>query len=215
MEIRPKPTNSSSARKPAERRRAWVTLPEPTTRATRTRRGINVLGVVIAVAAGIMLVPAIYRHQLERIPPARQRTSRMYDLVSITQGKAIERFGQPNAQKEYQLTRGSVLGPLLGQKNYVPLDSPDYAKRAAEAKVIWSYPEYSAVRELTWQLPDSYLTIWFQEPRGEISLSDDSATLALPTTGPGEWVALDNFRLGKDLVAPAGGNKPAVSLTTP
>lgn len=203
MENGPKPTgNSTSAPKSAERRRAWATLPEPTARATRTRRSLNILGVIIAVAAAVMLVPAIYRHQLERIPPVRERTSRMYDLVGITQNKAIERFGQPNAQKEYQLIKGSVLGPLLGQKNYVPLDSPDYAKRAAGAKVLWSYPAYSAVRELTWQLPDSYLTIWFQEPRGEVSLGDDSATLTLPTTGPGEWVALDNFRLGKDLVAP-------------
>ena len=203
MENPPQPTGSAPARKGAERRRAWVTLPEPTTRATRTRRGINILGVIIAVAAAVMLVPAIYRHQLERIPTVRERTSRMYDLVGITQNKAIERFGQPNAQKEYQLMKGSVMGPLLGQKNYVPLDSPEYAKRAADAKVIWSYPAYSAVRELTWQLPDSYLTVWFQEPRGEISLSEDSATLALPNSGPGEWVALDNFRLGKDLVAPS------------
>lgn len=188
--------------------RAWRTLPEPPIRTTRTRHSLNVIGIIVAVAAGISLIPATYRYQLSRIPPPNKREWRMYDLVAVTETKAIERFGKPAAQKEYQLTKGSVIGPLLGQKNYVPLDSPDYGKRLAAAKVAWLYPDYSAVRELTWKLTDSYLTIWFQEPRAEMTFTDDRADLALPATGPGEWVALDNYRLGFGLVGQPSSPAP-------
>ncbi len=181
-------------------RKAWRTLPEPPIRTTRTRHSLNVIGIIIAVAGGCMLIPATYRYQLSRIPPPNKREWRMYDLVGITETKAIARFGSPAAEKEYQLNKGSIVGPLLGQKRYYPLDSPDYARHLEEAKVAWTYPAYSAVRELTWKLTDSYLTIWFQEPRAEITFSDDNADLTLPATGPGEWVALDNYRLGFGLV---------------
>lgn len=197
---------SGSKSKTTERLRAWRPLPEPPGM-SRTRRGLNILGVVIAVAAAAMLVPATFRYQLSRIPPPGKREWRMYDLVAITETKAIERFGPPTAQVEYQLNKGSVAGPLLGQKHYYPLGSTDYEKHLQEAKVAWTYPAYSAVRELTWKLPDSYLTIWFQEPRAEINFSDGNADLALPATGPGEWVALDNYRVGLDLVAPTAGGK--------
>ncbi len=170
---------------------------------SNARRGVNILGIILAVVAAVWIVPATFKYQLSRIPPPGKRAWRMYDLVGVTETKAIERFGKPAAMIEYQLNKGSVAGPLLGQKHYYPLDSPDYAARLAEAKVVWSYPEYSQVRELTWKLPDSYLTIWFHEPRAEVTFSDDNADLSLPKSGPGEWVALDNYRLGLDLAAPA------------
>ena len=194
--------------KPEPRNKVWRPLPEPPGM-SRTRRSLNVLGIILAVVVGVMLIPATYHYQMSRIPPPNRRAWRMYDLVAVTESKAIERFGKPDAQVEYQLTKGSVAGPLLGQKNYYPLDSPDYDKHMAEAKVAWTYPAYSAVRELTWKLPDSYLTIWFQEPRAEMTFSDGNADLTLPNSSPGEWVALDNYRLGYGLVAPVAA--PSVS----
>ena len=91
---------------------------------------------------------------------------------------------------------------------------------------MWRYPQYSTIRELIWKLPESFLTVWFHEPRAEVDLGkvgpDGQADIELPDTVAGDWVALDNYRLGNDLVrekkgaeTPAGLNREIVRQRSP
>ena len=106
-----------------------------------------------------------------------------------------------------------MAGPEVGQKKYWPLKSPDYAKHdGGRRRSLWRYPQYSTIREMIWKLPDSFLTIWFHEPRAEIDLSavgpDGQASITLPDTSHGDWESIDNFRLGNDLVREKKGPEP-------
>ena len=113
---------------------------------------------------------------------------------------------------DFSLNDGSVLGPEIGQKKFVSPQAPDYAKRFEDAETVWRYPQYSAIREMIWKLPESYLTIWFHEPRAELDLGnvkpDGEVDIELPDTSKGDWAALDNYRLGNDLVRENKGPEP-------
>jgi hypothetical protein len=43
--------------------------------------------------------------------------------------------------------------------------------------------------------------VWLHEPRGEATMEKDTMELTLPKTAPGAWVALDDYRIDKGLLA--------------
>jgi hypothetical protein len=175
-------------------------LPPTTGQLAPPRRRFRWLGAALAAAIALAMLPITFRYQRERLPGPEKRAQRMSELLNITQAQAIERFGKPLSAKDFSLQDGSFVGPRLGLKHFVPLDTPDYARRFQEkGAVAWTFPQFSVVREIIWKLPDSYLTIWLHQPRAEIHFQDGAADLTLPPSAPGEWVALDNYRIGKDL----------------
>jgi hypothetical protein len=158
--------------------------------------------VAAAVLVAVGLLPWTFEHWSKRISPPEKRLWRMPDLHNITQTEAVRRFGKPLSARDFSLNDGSFIGPRYGLKRFYPLDAPDYAARMeAKGAVAWSFPRFSIVREIIWKLPDSYLTAWFHQPRAEIDFQGEQADLTLPPFAPGEWVALDHCRVGKDLVA--------------
>ena len=65
---------------------------------------------------------------------------------------------------------------------------------------MWTFPQYQVIREVVWQFPDSYLTMWMREPRAEIDIADNPGLVELPTAPDGgDWVVIDNYRVGKEL----------------
>ncbi len=164
----------------------------------------NAIGILLAFVIAAVLLPFTMKFQKERFGPITKKAYRMTGLDVITEMQAVSRFGTPLARHDFSMSEGSVAGPQVGQKKYWPLKSPDYAKQMEAAEMVWRYPQYSTIREMIWKLPDSFLTIWFHEPRAEIDLSavgpDGQASISLPDTSGGDWVSLDNFRLGNDLV---------------
>ena len=172
----------------------------------------NAIGIVLAFVIAAVLLPYTMRFQRDRFGPITKKAYRMTGLDGITEMQAVSRFGTPLVKHDFQMSEGVVAGPEVGQKRYYPLRSPDLAEHLKDAETVWKYPQYSTVREMIWKLPDSFLTIWFHEPRAEIDLGatgpDGSASITLPDTSHGDWEAIDNFRLGNDLVREKKGPEP-------
>ncbi len=168
------------------------------------RKRFNAIGIVLAFVIAAVMLPYTLTFQKDRFGPITRKAYRMSGLDGITEMQAVSRFGTPLVKHDFSMTEGSVAGPVVGQKKFVPLKAPDYAERVKDAEVVWRYPQYSTVREMIWKLPDSFLTIWFHEPQAEIDLSatgpDGEASISLPDTSHGDWITLDNFRLGNELV---------------
>ncbi len=168
------------------------------------RKRFSSLGILLAFVIAAVTLPFTYKFQNNRTGELRHKAWRMTGLDGITEKEAVARFGQPLVRHDFSLNDGSMLGPEIGQKKFVSLKAPDYAKRFEDAETVWRYPQYSAIREMIWKLPESYLTIWFHEPRAELDLGnvkpDGEVDIELPDTSKGDWAALDNYRLGNDLV---------------
>ncbi len=157
----------------------------------------------LAIVTAIAFAPSVFKHGEQRAVPPEKSSWRMEDVIGRTQSELVERFGAPISTKDYSLAEGTFAGPEIGLKHYYLLKTPGYAARVKDAPAKWTFPQYTAIREMIWKLPDSYLTVWLHEPRGEASLSQDTIDLTLPATAPGAWVALDDYRVGKDLLAKA------------
>ena len=190
--------------------------PTPPPAPTKSGRGFSVLGhklntwaIALALVAAVAFVPWQIRYQTKRLEDMGKRAWTMGNLLNITQDKAVARFGQPVAKREYSLQRGSFVGPRHGNKKFYLLDAPDYQQQLeVPGAIAWTYPQFSTVREMVWKLPDSYLTIWFHQPRAEIDLSGEGE-ITLPVFKEGDWVALDNFRVGKDIAVLQASPAPA------
>jgi hypothetical protein len=167
------------------------------------RRFNPYVALLLGLATVIALVPSLLprREQARPAVPLEKRAWQMPELVGRTQSELIGRFGTPLSTKDYSLLEGSFAGPDIGLKHYYLLKNPGYAARLKDAPKAWTFPQYTTIRELIWKLPDSYLTVWLHEPRTEASLEKDTIDLTLPSTAPGEWVALDDYRIGQDLLA--------------
>ena len=177
---------------------------DPALEPPRSRKGSKIIPIALAFVIAVVTLPYTFKFQRDRFGPITKKAYRMSGLDAITEMQAVSRFGPPLVKHDFSMTEGSVVGPAVGQKKFVALKAPDYAEQIKDAEVVWRYPQYSTVREMIWKLPDSFLTIWFHEPRAEIDLSavgpDGEASIALPDTSHGDWITLDNFRLGNDLV---------------
>ncbi len=193
------------------------------------KRRLNRLGIGLALVICLGSIPFTYSFQQRRIaaqreaklksphsknfdiPPEKQQW-RQRGLDDNTEKQVTARFGRPFFAHNYNMTDGAFVGPAVGQKHFVPNSAPDFEARTKDAEAIWTYPQFNVIRELVWKLPDSYLTVWMREPRAEIDLTDPSSTVALPADpeGGGDWVVIDNIRVGKDLieVAPAAPSSP-------
>ena len=189
------PTNHNPGERPLPR----DPLPPP-----GPRKRFNAIGIMLAFVIAAVTLPYTMKFQRDRFGPITKKAYRMTGLDDLTEMQAVSRFGTPLARHDFSMTEGSVAGPEVGQKRYYSLKASDYAEHTKDAETVWKYPQYSTIREMIWKLPDSFLTIWFHEPRAEIDLSatdaQGSASITLPDTSKGDWVALDNFRLGNDLV---------------
>ncbi len=234
---RPAPARSPLVPPTGKRiRSSPVVLPVPGTPGGRAKllpmdapapkRRFNRVGIGLALVVCLGTIPFTYAFQQRRVaaqhdaklknqqsknlelPPEKQQW-RQRGLDENTEKQVMARFGPPIISRNYNMADGAFVGPLVGQKRFVLNSAPDFEGRTKDAEVIWTYPQFNVIRELVWQLPDSYLTVWMREPRAEIDLTDPSSTVALPADpeGGGDWVVIDNMRVGKDLVkaAPAGG----------
>ena len=177
------------------------------------RKRFNAIGIMLAFVIAAVMLPYTLKFQRDRFGPITKKAYRMTGLDGITEMQAVSRFGTPLAKHDFSMSEGVVAGPEVGQKRFFARKTPDFAERIKDAPVVWRYPQYSTIRELIWKLPDSFLTIWFHEPRAEIDLSatgpDGEASISLPDTSHGDWEALDNFRLGNELVREKKGPEAA------
>ncbi len=189
-------------------------LPKSPLLPTAPRPRYNRMAIYIAVAIVAVTLPFTLKFQSQRIASTANKQWRMLALQDTTAAEAIKRFGPPTQLRDYSLAEGSFAGPTLGLKHFYRENSPDYAERL-KAPVVWKFPEYSMIREMIWKLPDSSLTVWLHVPRGEITLTGDDTQIYLPPTADGEWVVLDNYRVGNDLLKPesiskqTSGNQPS------
>ena len=142
--------------------------------------------------------------------PAELRQWHMQGVDGITESQARKRFGNPILTRDYNVTYGAFLGPKYGLKHYYLNNSPGFEQRAKDAQVEWNFPQYSTVREIIWKLRESYITLWLGQPLREVNIQGDTANAIFPPTAPGEWVVLDHYRVGQDLV-----KAPPVSATSP
>ena len=162
-------------------------------------RGYNRGGLYLAVFIAACCIPFTLKFQVNHTPNMAGKRWQMLNLRDTTGSQAIKRFGPPAVSHDYSLTDGVFAGPEVGLKHYYRVGSAGYDE-ALKSPVVWKWPDYSTVREMIWKLPDSYLTVWLHEPRAEISLEGDQSQIILPDTSKGEWVALDNYRVGNDLI---------------
>jgi hypothetical protein len=161
----------------------------------------KLLVIVVALVGTGLFISLSRRQPPTSAKPTSQQQWQMPELIGQTQDALIGRFGAPLSTKDYPLSEGSFAGPEIGLKHYYLFKSPAYAARLKGAPTRWSYPQYTTIRELIWQLPDSFLTVWLDEPHGSADLNGDSIEITLPKAPPGAWVALDDYRVGKDLLA--------------
>ncbi len=188
-------------------------MPPPVPRplpALPPRPRYNRTAVYLAVVIAAVTLPFTLHYQTKRVgvmntpPPSNFAVSSsqgpLPELYNITDHQARERFGVPVESRDYSLNYGSFAGPYNGLKHYYRFSDPDYDKHMKEAETTWTYPQYSTIREMIWRQQDSYLTVWLHEPRAEIDLSGKDGEIVLPDTSAGEWVALDNYRVGKGLL---------------
>ena len=201
--------------------------------APATKRRFNRVGIALAILVGLGSIPFTYAFQKHRVLdqhdtklktqqskklelPPEQQAWRMRGLDDNTEKQVIARFGPPYIARNYNMADGALAGPLVGIKRFYLNASPDFEARTKDAEAVWTYPQFNVIREIIWQLPDSYLTVWMREPRAEIDLADPSGAVALPTPpeNGGDWVVMDNFRVGKELVraAPTASPSPAAAV---
>lgn len=166
-------------------------------------RRVNWWAVALAVGIVAALTPSILNFQRQRALTPERRNRRMPELAGISESKAEGLFGKPLSVHDYSLSYGTFAGPRVGLKHYYLFRSADYQAHVKDAETVWGFPQYSTIREIIWKLPDSYLTIWLHEPRAEMSLGDgDTIDLTLPSVAAGDWVALDNYRVGLERALP-------------
>ena len=198
--------------------------------APEPKRRFNRLGIALAVAICLGSIPFTYAFQRQRVAgqrgaapkgqqkknfelPPEQQQWRMHGLDDNTEKQVVARFGPPIVARNFNMADGAFAGPLVGLKRFYYNSASDFEAHTKDAEAIWTYPQFNVIRELIWQLPDSYLTVWMREPRAEIDLTDPNGVVALPTApeNGGDWVVIDNFRVGKDRVkvAPTGSAIPA------
>ena len=196
------------------------------------KRRFNRVGIAIALVVCLGSIPFTYAFQKRRVTdqhdtklksqqskkpevPAERQQWRMRGLDDNTEKQVLARFGPPYLARNYNMSDGAFVGPFAGQKRFVYNNAADFETRTKDAEAVWTAPQFNVIREIVWQLPDSYLTVWMREPRAEIDLTDPSGVVALPTApeGSSDWVVIDNYRVGKELVraAPASSPKPADS----
>ena len=188
------------------------------------RRRFNRTAVYLAVAIAAATLPFTLHYQQKRVgvmntpPPSNFATANsqgpLPELYNLTDKQATARFGAPVETHDYPLNVGSFAGPYNGLKHYYRFTDPDYEKHMQGAETTWTFPQYSVIREMIWRQQDSYLTVWLHEPRAEVELGADDAEVTLPSTGSGEWVALDNYRVGKGLLK-AEPTFPPVRVKSP
>ena len=94
---------------------------------------------------------------------------------------------------------GAFAGPAVGMKRFYRAGSPGYDE-ALKSPVVWKWPNYSMIREMSWKLPDSYLVVWLHEPRAVIDLEGDQSEIFLPDPSKGEWMSIDDYRVGNDFI---------------
>ncbi len=163
-------------------------------------RTYNRTGLYLAVAIAAACIPLTLKFQTQHAPNMANRKWQMLNLQSITASEAVKRYGPPTSTRDYSLSEGSFAGPKVGLKRFYRHESPQYAERLNDP-VVWSFPRYSLIREMVWKLPDSTLTMWLHEPRATITLEGEYSEVFLPKVAEGDWVALDNYRVGNDLLA--------------
>ncbi len=197
--------------------------------APQPKRRFNRVGIALAVVICLGTIPFTYQFQKSRVTrkspadtktdydiPIEKRQFRMTHLEGLTDKQAIARFGPPYIARNYNMNDGAFVGPAVGLKRFLSRTLPDYEARTKDAEAVWTFPQYQVIREVIWQLPDSYLTAWMREPRAEIDISEHPGEVELPTTPDGgDWVVIDNFRVGKDLVKnpPRPSASPAAEIT--
>ena len=182
------------------------------------RSRYNRKAIYLAVVIAAVTLPFTLRYQRERVgtmkatPPVSSTTAEtqgpLPELYNLTDKQAKSRFGEPVETHDYSLNYGTFAGPYNGLKHYYRFNDPDYAKHVEGAETVWAYPQYSTIREMIWRQADSYLTVWLHEPRAEIDLTGKDGDIALPSTAGGDWVALDNYRVGKGLLKTEPGEAP-------
>ena len=143
--------------------------------------------------------------------PAEERQWHMQGVDGITESQARRRFGKPIFTRDYNLSYGAFLGPKFGLKHYFLQNSPGFEQREKDAQVEWKFPQYATVREIIWKLHESYITLWLGQPLREVDIQGDTASAVFAANAPGQWVVLDNYRVGQDLVK----NPPVASEPTP
>ncbi len=190
------------------------------------RRRFNRLAIFLAIGIALLFIPLTLHYQQERVRelharhvptptptpaksieeagdqsvPAELRQWHMDDVDGMTESQALKRFGNPLLSREYNVTYGAFLGPKFGLKHYHLTNAPDYAQLEKDAQKVWNFPQYATIREMIFKMHESYLTLWMYEPRVEVSIKDGTADALFPRTKAGEWVVLDNYRVGQDLV---------------
>ena len=171
-------------------------------------RSYNRVGLYLAFAIAAACIPFTLKFQQKHEPNMANRRWQMLNLYGVTGTEAVKRFGPPTKTRDFSLTEGSIFaGQKVGFKKFYLPGSPEYNQHVNDP-VVWKFPQYSMIREMTWKLPDSLLTVWLHEPRAILDLSGGEDTqIYLPSTADGEWVALDNYRLGNDFLAKENGAK--------
>ena len=164
-------------------------------------RGYNRGGLYLAVFIAALCIPFTLKFQLHHTPNMEGKRWQMLNLMGVTSTEAVKKFGPPAVTHDYSLSDGVFAGPEVGLKHFYRAGSTGYDE-ALNSPVVWKWPNYSTIREMIWKLPDSYLTVWLHEPRAEISLDGDQSQILLPDTSKSDWVALDNSRIGNELIKP-------------
>ncbi len=194
--------------------------------APEPKRRINRIGIALALVVCIGTIPFTYQFQKNRVTrkdtthdktdyevPIEQRQFRMKHLEGLTEKQATTRFGTPFLSRNFNMSDGSFAGPAVGMKHFYPKTLPNFEALTKDAEAVWAFPQYQVIREVIWRFDDSYLTVWMREPRAEIDISDNAGLVELPAApeGGGDWVVIDNFRVGKDLVkTPPASSSPPV-----
>ena len=191
------------------------------------KRRFNRVGIALAVLICLGTLPFTIQFQKNKLArrdpadiktnyevPIEQRQFKMKHLEGLTDKQAVARFGPPFIARNYNMNDGAFAGPAVGQKHFYPKTLPDYAARTKDSEAVWTFPQYQVIRELVWQFPDSYLTVWMREPRAEIDIADNPGLVELPTAPDGgDWVVIDNFRIGRDLIKAPSAPSPAAKTT--
>ncbi len=191
------------------------------------KRRFSRVGIILALVVCLGTIPFTYRFQMNRAAhrspvsektdydiPMEKRQFRMKHLEGITDKQAIARFGAPAVARNYNMQDGAFIGPAVGLKHFYSKKQPDYEARTKEAEAVWTFPQYQVIRELIWQFPDSYLTVWMREPRAEIDIADHPGLVELPVAPDGgDWVVIDNFRVGTYFVKTTPAPEPSASAS--
>ena len=184
--------------------------------APEPKRRFNRVGIALAVVICLGTIPFTYQFQKNKMArrdpadtktdydiPVEKRQFRMKHLEGLTDKQAIARFGTPHLARNFNMNDGAFAGPAVGMKRFYLKTQPDFEARTKDAEAVWTFPQFQVIREVVWEFPDSYLYVWMREPRAEIDIADNPGLVELPVAPDGgDWVVIDNFRVGKDLLKP-------------